>query len=247
MPKTRSSARRRGRSPYLFMFLAAALFLALVMVGASALNTWETYNAEAAVTPVPTATVMPISVTPDPHRPTPTPVPPTPTPAPTATPSYLSMGSKGAMVTQMQTRLKELGYYTGEIDGAFGSGTGNITITGKAAYRENESLYRELTHQNRKTEEPLPDPEEPDTEPPAVTAERGKEIIIRKTWDDEVHPTRALFQLFLKGKDGEPHRIGDSKEANADNGFQVSWSYKEIKTAAETASRRRSPSPRRSI
>lgn len=120
--------------------------------------------------------------------------------------------------------------------GAFGSGTGNITITGKAAYRENESMYRELTHQNRKTEEPLPDPEEPDTEPPAVTAERGKEIIIRKTWDDEAHPTRALFQLFLKGKDGEPHRIGDSKEANADNGFQVSWSYKEIKTAAETAS-----------
>ena len=120
--------------------------------------------------------------------------------------------------------------------GAFGSGTGNITITAKAAYRENESLYRELTHQNRKTEEPLPDPEEPDTEPPAVTAERGQEIIIEKTWDDEVHPTRVLFQLFLKGEDGEPRRIGKSKEANADNGFQVSWSYREIKTAAETAS-----------
>ena len=125
MPQTRSSRRRR-RSPYLFMLLAALLFLGLVIIGANALNTWDTYRAEAAVTPVPTATVAPITRTADPSRPTaaPTPAPtPSPTPAPTATPSYLANGSKGDMVKQLQTRLQELGYYTGAIDGDFGSGT----------------------------------------------------------------------------------------------------------------------------
>ncbi len=122
MPQKRYSRRRR-RSPYLFMLLAALLLLGLVIIGANALNTWDTYRAEMAVTPVPTATVVPITVTADPGRPTATPAPPTPTPAPTATPSYVAYGSKGEMVKQLQTRLQELGYYTGAIDGDFGSGT----------------------------------------------------------------------------------------------------------------------------
>ncbi len=37
----------------------------------------------------------------------------------------LSKGSKGEDVKKLQTRLKELGYYTGKIDGDFGSGTYN--------------------------------------------------------------------------------------------------------------------------
>ena len=120
MPRNRPARRRRRRAPYLFIILTALLLLALVIVGAQAMSAWDTYEAEAAVTPVPTPTVIPISVTPDPFRATPA---PTFTPAPTATPSYLGAGSKGAMVTQLQTRLQELGYYTGKLDGDFGSGT----------------------------------------------------------------------------------------------------------------------------
>ena len=48
-----------------------------------------------------------------------------PTPAPTATPglSLLSGGSKGAEVERLQRRLAELGFYTGKVDGDYGSGT----------------------------------------------------------------------------------------------------------------------------
>ena len=123
MSQHRSSRGRKKRSPYLFMFLCLVLLIALVIVGARAMNTWNAYETEAAVTPVPTATVRPISVTPDPSRATPTPVAPTATPAPTPTPSYLGTGSQGQMVADLQTRLQELGYYTGKIDGDYGSGT----------------------------------------------------------------------------------------------------------------------------
>lgn len=51
-------------------------------------------------------------------------------------------GSSGAMVTQIQTKLKNWGYYTGTVDGAYGSGTeravrafqqkNGLTVDGKA-------------------------------------------------------------------------------------------------------------------
>lgn len=46
---------------------------------------------------------------------------PTATPQPTA--SSLKVGSTGDAVKKMQSRLKELGYYTGSVDGNFGSNT----------------------------------------------------------------------------------------------------------------------------
>ena len=120
MSQHRASRGRKRRSPYLFMFLCLVLLIALVIVGARAMNTWNMYEAEAAITPVPTATVRPISVTPDPSRITPA---PTAAPTPTPTPSYLGSGAQGQMVSELQTRLQELGYYTGKIDGDYGSGT----------------------------------------------------------------------------------------------------------------------------
>ncbi len=61
-----------------------------------------------------------------------TPGPQTPTPLPTLTPneSYasLSMGSRGEDVRRLQTRLKELGYLSGSIDGAFGGQTRNAVL-----------------------------------------------------------------------------------------------------------------------
>ncbi len=46
-----------------------------------------------------------------------------PTPTPSPTPSLLSKGNQGDSVRALQTRLKELGYYTGGVDGDFGGGT----------------------------------------------------------------------------------------------------------------------------
>ena len=62
---------------------------------------------------------------------TPTPIPPepasvrlvTPDPAAPTSPPVLRTGSRGEAVTNLQSRLKNLGYYEGEIDGQFGAGT----------------------------------------------------------------------------------------------------------------------------
>lgn len=54
---------------------------------------------------------------------------PTPSPTPTAVPTYtvpsanVERGSKGDNAKLVQRRLKELGYYTGSVDGNFGSGS----------------------------------------------------------------------------------------------------------------------------
>lgn len=126
MPQKRSARGRKRRSPYLFIILVSILLIALVIAGARALNAWNLYETEAAVTPTPSAAVKPVSVTPDPNRVTPSPTSspaPTNAPAPTATPNALSFGAQGPMVVELQTRLKELGYYEGAIDGDFGNGT----------------------------------------------------------------------------------------------------------------------------
>ncbi len=61
---------------------------------------------------------------------TPTPLPPygnvlvvTPDPNASPTPQLVRTGTTGDTVTDLQTRLQELGYYTGSIDGQFGPGT----------------------------------------------------------------------------------------------------------------------------
>ena len=63
-----------------------------------------------------------------------------PTPAPTAAPSGFTVpqstlypGSSGNDVIQVQTRLKALGYYSGVIDGKYGSGTAAAVMSFQAA------------------------------------------------------------------------------------------------------------------
>lgn len=51
-----------------------------------------------------------------------------PTPTPSPTPAMLSSGSSGDEVKRMQQRLKDLGFYEGEIDGDFGKGTKNAVM-----------------------------------------------------------------------------------------------------------------------
>jgi peptidoglycan hydrolase-like protein with peptidoglycan-binding domain len=77
-------------------------------------------QASPAVTPIPPDAV----ITPTPYV-TATPAPtasPSPTPAPTVNNKYttLYVGDKGGNVRKLQTRLKELGYLTDKVDGAYG-------------------------------------------------------------------------------------------------------------------------------
>ena len=79
----------------------------------------------------------------------------TATPKPTATVATsgttLKSGSSGTAVKQLQQRLKELGYYTGSVDGSYGAGTAsavkdfqaanNLTADGVAGTKTQEKVY----------------------------------------------------------------------------------------------------------
>ena len=91
---------------------ALAVLLVLgVVLAANMIPTIRETRREMSLTPTPVPdyprSVM--AVTRDPSAPTQAPV--------------LRTGSKGDDVTNLQSRLKTLGYYTGEIDGQFGAGT----------------------------------------------------------------------------------------------------------------------------
>ncbi|MHC1786323.1 MAG: D-alanyl-D-alanine carboxypeptidase family protein [Christensenellales bacterium] len=95
-----------GRKPtgVLISSLVAVLMLAgAFLLYLKAENTKRIYLAEAALTPAPTL------------------APPTLFAKPTD--ALLRMGSVGPEVSTLQQKLKDLGFYTGEVDGHFGSGT----------------------------------------------------------------------------------------------------------------------------
>lgn len=89
-----------------------------------------------------------------------------PTPTPTAAASLLKKGDSGEAVREMQQRLKELGYYSGDVDGAFGGGTeeavrlfqsqGGLEVDGVAAQKTFALLYSGQA--KTVTVTPTPDP-----------------------------------------------------------------------------------------
>lgn len=103
--------KRRSATP-LFLFLSALLLMALIFIGLNTLSKTERYQYESSLTPTPSPTPRNVAVTMDPNL-------ITPTPAPTA--MAIQNGSKGDLVSAIQQRLKELGYYQGEVDGQFGA------------------------------------------------------------------------------------------------------------------------------
>ncbi|MDD3411365.1 MAG: peptidoglycan-binding protein [Eubacteriales bacterium] len=78
-------------------------------------------------------------------------VSPSPTPTTAASSDVLKSGASGTAVKQLQQRLKELGYYTGSVDGSYGSGTtnavkdfqaaNNLTADGVAGKKTQQTLY----------------------------------------------------------------------------------------------------------
>lgn len=85
-------------------------FLCLAITGTGVLTMVPRVQAELSRTPTPTplsGNVM--RVTPDPNA--------------TKAPASLKYGSQGSEVSRLQQRLKDLGYYSGQVDGKFGNGT----------------------------------------------------------------------------------------------------------------------------
>ena len=88
----------------------AILLIAAIILGVRVAGLVDLTYTEMHLTPTPEppyGNVMQVTI--DPSLPTPAPM--------------LRSGSEGEEVVKLQTRLRELGYYTGEIDGQFGPGT----------------------------------------------------------------------------------------------------------------------------
>lgn len=89
-----------------------------------------------------------------------------PTPSPSPTPGLLSRGDEGEAVLALQTRLQELGFYTGKLDGDFGGGTENavrsfqrqheLDVDGMVAEKTNAVLFSDQAQTLIPT--PTPDP-----------------------------------------------------------------------------------------
>ena len=92
--------------------MVVLLIIAILYVGISALQDQRVYQREAAITPTPSITPRTVRITEDPALPTSTP-----------TPCILQKNSIGIEVKQLQQRLKDLGYYSGDVDGQYGTGT----------------------------------------------------------------------------------------------------------------------------
>lgn len=122
---------------------------------------------------------------------------PTPSPTPTAVPIYtapsstVKQGSTGDDAKLVQTRLKELGYYTGSVDGKFGSGS----VKALKAFQEHNGLeadgvagkgtYAVLFHYSAlaanatptPTPSPTPAPATPTPTPPPIT--RDNVVVVK--------------------------------------------------------------------
>lgn len=104
--------RKNGGASYLGLAVIILLVIAILYVGISALQDQRVYQREAAITPTPSITPRTVRITEDPALPTSTP-----------TPCILQKNSIGIEVKQLQQRLKDLGYYSGDVDGQYGTDT----------------------------------------------------------------------------------------------------------------------------
>lgn len=127
-----------------------------------------------------------------------------PTPEPIQTPSSLSKGAEGAAVVEMQRRLSELGFYSGECDGDFGPGTQTavrlfqsqhgLTVDGAAGEKTLSLLYSAEAKQVTVT--PTPDPAAPPllvnrTHALEEGYQPGDLVLLRAALPDEVAHTKG--------------------------------------------------------
>ncbi len=147
---------------------------------------------------------------------TPSPSPsPTPIIAPTAAPVLqpLKKGDQGELVSALQTRLQTLGYYTGVIDGAYGSGTAQavkwfqrangLSMDGIAGKMTLNALYVSGSPMPAATPTPTPTPNWKSSGATATPAPAAKLLKTGDTGSEVLSLQRRLVQLgYLNGTDG---------------------------------------------
>ncbi len=105
-----SHSRKPSPATIIGYIVLAALVITAIVLGVNVIQLANLTTIEANTTPTPEPEAGNImQVTLDPNEPTAEPV--------------LRVGSTGDEVTELQTRLKELGYYSGDVDGQYGNGT----------------------------------------------------------------------------------------------------------------------------
>ncbi len=154
------------------LLLAGVIAVAVLLPDTLALK--RRLDVETNATPTPTAVVSSVmAITPDPRW----------TPEPTML--LLKPGVSGDAVSQLQQRLKELGYYTGEVDGAYGPGTQQavmlfqaqhgLTDDGIAGDQTRNALYAD----NAQVFVPTPSPVPP-TPTPASLSKGAQGDLVRQ-------------------------------------------------------------------
>jgi D-alanyl-D-alanine carboxypeptidase len=142
---------------WLLWIALAGCCIAAVMLVPGTINAYNAYSVERNATPTPTAVNQSVlMVTLDPNN------------TPTPTPLILSVGKTGDEVTRLQTKLKELGFYTGTVDGQYGQGTAaavklfqsqmNLTADGLAGAETLSALYTSAAQTYIPTPTPSPTP-----------------------------------------------------------------------------------------
>ena len=165
-----------------------------------------------------------------------------PTAAPTQTPSVLSKGDKGETVKSMQQRLKELGFYAGDVDGDFGGGTQEavrlfqnqhgLLVDGIAADQTLSALYSDAA--KRVVVTPTPDPASlpllVNREHPVASDYKPADLVLLRN----VLPTKLVY---VKGSEIEGDRTAvaalrtmlEAAQADGVGDWQVSAGYRSLK------------------
>ena len=141
----------------IFFVVLIAAVVAVALISPQMTQAKRTLQIELAATPTPTADVRSMyMITPDPNL----------TPEPTV--FLMKLGVKGDEVRKLQDRLRQLGYYSGEVDGQYGPGTQeavirfqeqhNLTADGIAGESTRTHLYLQSAQTFIPTPAPTPTP-----------------------------------------------------------------------------------------
>ncbi len=190
----RSDRRKRRRNiPQIIGFVLLGILLVVIgWLGANVASLSGRTAVEMSLTPTPAPSAGIIQlVTWDPGLPTPTP-----------TEQMLRNGAKGEEVQKLQSRLKELGFYEGEVDGQFGNGTKaavilfqtqhNLMADGIVGPATKELIYSD----NAKRIVITPTPPPTQTPDPNSSIAAGRPILVnRQNLVPENYKTRQLVNM----------------------------------------------------